>query len=208
MSNLNTETTIEHRDDQASKLGMWLFIFTELLLFGGLFLVYAVFRLKYAAQFHEAALELNAFIGAVNTVVLLISSMTIAMSVTAMQKNEIKKCKRLILVTVFLGLVFLVNKYFEWEHKIELKLYPGSDFMLSDKLEAGHKLFFSLYWFMTGLHALHIIIGLTLILIIFKRIHSGRINSENHALLENGGLYWHLVDLIWIFLFPLMYLIS
>ncbi len=198
----------EHRDDQASKLGMWIFIFTELLLFGGLFLVYSVFRRMYPENFHEAALELNVLIGAINTVLLLVSSMTIAMSITAIQKNDIKLCKRLMLVTIFLGLVFLVNKYFEWGHKLELGLYPGSKLMLSGSLERGHILFFGLYFFMTGLHALHIIIGLTFIGILYYNVSKKKINTGNYQLLENAGLYWHLVDLIWIFLFPLLYLIS
>lgn len=196
----------EHRDDQGAKLGMWLFIFTELLLFGGLFLVYSVFRRQYAIAFHEAALELNAFIGTMNTVILLISSMTIAMSVTAIQKNEVKLCKRLLMLTITLGLVFLVNKYFEWGHKFEHGLYPGSKILMG--LEKGHILFFGLYYCMTGLHALHIIIGLVILSIVLIKVTKGNINQENHVFLENGGLYWHLVDLIWIFLFPLMYLIT
>lgn len=198
--------TEEHRDDEASKLGMWLFIFTELLLFGGLFLVYAVFKLQYTENFHEAAKELNAFIGTINTVILLISSMTIAIAVSAIQKNDIVLCKRLIILTIFIGLVFLINKYFEWGHKFEHHLYPGSKEMLS--LEKGQILFFGLYYLMTGLHALHIIVGLTLLAVIYFKVKNGSINQHDYVLLENGGLYWHLVDLIWIFLFPLMYLIT
>jgi cytochrome c oxidase subunit III len=107
----------EHRDDTAAKLGMWIFIFTELLLFGGLFLVYSVFRAEYSREFHQAALELNVTIGALNTVILLLSSMTIAMSLTALQKNNKKLSLRLLAITVLMALVFLVNKYFEWGTK-------------------------------------------------------------------------------------------
>jgi cytochrome c oxidase subunit 3 len=197
---------LEHRDDLGSRLGMWIFIFTELLLFGGLFLVYAVFRSMYSEQFHEAALELNAFIGAINTVILLVSSMTIAMAITAIQKNNRKLSMLLIFITLLLAAAFLVNKYFEWGHKIHLHLYPGSDLML--QLEHGHVLFFGLYFFMTGLHGLHIIIGGVLLLVCFFKVKNKSINSDDNVLLVNGGLYWHLIDLIWIFLFPLLYLIS
>ncbi len=196
----------EHRDDEASKLGMWLFIFTELLLFGGLILVYSVFRMQYPANFHEASLELSVTIGAINTVVLLISSMTIAMAITAIQKKNKKLTLRLISITVFMALVFLFNKYFEWGHKFEHGLYPGSDLM--QLLERGHHLYFSLYFFMTGLHALHIIVGMVLLIICYVKVNKGSIAHDKFVFLENGALYWHLVDLIWIFLFPLLYLIS
>jgi len=196
----------EHRDDEASKLGMWLFIFTELLLFGGLFLVYSIFRHQYYQSFHESSLELSVTIGAVNTMVLLFSSMTIAMALTAMQKNDRKTALIMIAVTLLMAFVFLVNKYFEWGHKFEHGLYPGSPLM--PHLDRGHLLYFSLYFFMTGLHAFHIIVGMVLLFVCFFKVKSGSIRTDKYVLLENGALYWHLVDLIWIFLFPLMYLIS
>lgn len=198
--------TEEHRDDEASKLGMWLFIFTELLLFGGLFLVYSIYRAQYPANFHEASLELNVTIGAINTIVLLFSSMTIAMALTAIQKGNQKLALRLIGVTLLMAVIFLINKYFEWGAKFEHGLYPGSDLM--PLLERGHLLYFSLYFFMTGLHALHIIIGMILLIIVYFKVKNGSINLQRYVLAENGALYWHLVDLIWIFLFPLMYLIT
>lgn len=196
----------EHRDDEASKLGMWLFIFTELLLFGGLFLVYSIFRAEYPLAFHESSLELSVTIGAINTIVLLFSSMTIAMALTAIQKNDQKRALIFIGITLFCAAIFLVNKYFEWGHKFEMRLYPGSPLM--PLLGRGYLLYFSLYFFMTGLHALHIIIGMTLLVVCYFKVKSKNINSKDYVLLENGALYWHLVDLIWIFLFPLMYLIS
>ncbi|HET7733241.1 MAG TPA: cytochrome c oxidase subunit 3 family protein [Paludibacter sp.] len=196
----------EHRDDEASKLGMWLFIFTELLLFGGLFLVYSIYRATYPTSFHEGSLELSVTIGAVNTIALLFSSMTIAMALTAMQKNNKKLALQMIAVTLLMAFVFLVNKYFEWGHKIEHGLYPGSSLM--PLLDRGHLLYFSLYFFMTGLHALHIIVGMVLLFICLFKVRKGTIHHQKYVLLENGALYWHLVDLIWIFLFPLMYLIS
>ena len=198
--------TEEPRDDYAAKMGMWLFIFTEILLFAGLFLVYSVFRFKYPVLFHQGALELNVTIGSLNTVVLLISSMTVAMSLTAMQKNNKKLALTLLFITILCALIFLFNKYIEWGAKFNEGLYPGSELML--KLERGHLLFFSLYFFMTGLHALHIIIGMVILSIAFIKIRKGTLHIGKYMLLENGALYWHLVYLIWIFLFPLFYLIT
>ncbi len=196
----------EHIDSDTGKMGMWLFLFTELFLFGGLFIVYAVMRSKYAADFHHAALELNAFVGATNTVVLLVSSMTVAMSLTAIQQNRSGKAIGLILITLILAGVFMVNKYFEWGHKIGLHLYPGSDVMKT--MPHGEIMFFGLYFMMTGLHAIHVIIGRILLTIVIRKIQSGKISSSHYLLQENAALYWHLVDLIWIFLFPLLYLIT
>lgn len=197
---------VEHRDDVGSKMGMWLFIFTELFLFGGLFLVYAVYRKTYPQEFHDAALQLNVFIGAVNTVLLLVSSATVAMSITAVQKNDSKLCLKLLLVTLLLAGLFLVNKYFEYTHKFEVGLYPGSELMMNVK--HGAYLFVGLYFFITGLHGFHIVVGMILITVAYVKVKSKKITSDNHSLLENVGLYWHLVDLIWIFVFPLLYLIT
>jgi cytochrome c oxidase subunit 3 len=202
-------STTEHSefiDSDTGKMGMWLFLFTELFLFGGLFIVYAVMRSKYAVDFHHAALELNAFVGATNTVVLLVSSMTVAMSLTAIQQKRGGKAMGLLFITLLLAGVFMVNKYFEWGHKFSLHLYPGSDVMKT--LPHGEIMFFGLYFMMTGLHLLHVIIGGVLLTIVLFKINSGKINSEHYLLQENGALYWHLVDLIWIFLFPLLYLIT
>ncbi len=205
MSDTNIHTE-EHRNDDASKLGMWLFIFTELLLFGGLFLVYSIYRAQYPHNFHEGSLELSVTIGAINTIVLLFSSMTIAMALTAMQRNNKKLAMTMIVVTLVMAVVFLINKYFEWGAKFHHGLYPGSDLMAL--LERGHLLYFSLYFFMTALHAFHIIVGMVLLIVVLLRVKSNRIHAHKYVLLENGALYWHLVDLIWIFLFPLLYLIS
>lgn len=200
------ENHSEHYDPVASKMGMWVFIFTELLLFGGLFIVYSVLRYSNQEAFHLASRELDKVIGTVNTVILLVSSMTIAMSVSAIQLGNKKFTLFLISVTMALGVVFLVNKYFEWSLKIEHGLYPGSSILQG--FGNGDTLFFGLYFFMTGLHALHIIVGLVIMSVILRRVQAGRIIRERYSLLENGALYWHLVDLIWIFLFPLFYLIS
>jgi cytochrome c oxidase subunit III len=195
-----------HRDDQTSKTGMWLFLFTEMLLFGGLFVVYSVYRYRNADAFHMAARELNVVIGTVNTIILLTSSTTIAMSITALRLRNKRLSLILLGTTVILGLAFLVNKYFEWGEHFRQHIYPGSSVLALRG--HGDVLFYGLYFFMTGLHALHIIIGLVFILIITVSISKNKINPENYVLHENSGLYWHLVDLIWIFLFPLFYLIT
>jgi cytochrome c oxidase subunit III len=170
-----------------------------------LFIVYSVYRFKHPVQFHLAAEELDVTIGLINTIILLISSMTVAMSITALQLGNKKLTLILLVATIVLALVFLVNKYFEWGAKIHHDIYPGSEFLLS--LSKGDMLFFGLYFFMTGLHALHIIVGLVLLSVVFVKVKNGSVNQNRVSLLENGGLYWHLVDLIWIFLFPLFYLI-
>ena len=194
------------RDDVGAKLGMWVFIFTEILLFGGLFLVYAVMRHRYPEDFHLASQQLNTFIGALNTVVLLASSMTVAMSITAIQKKNKGLATLLLVITLVCAGIFLVDKYFEWGHKISMALYPGTELM--ESLRYGYILFFSLYFFMTGLHLLHLVIGAIILTIALVKVRMGLINEERYVLLENGALYWHLVDLIWIFLFPLLYLVT
>jgi len=204
MSDIHSNS--EQQDDEAGKMGMWLFLFTELFLFGGLFLVYAVFRTKYSADFHSAASELNTFIGTLNTVFLLTSSMTVAMSITAIQKNNRSLAMLLIFITIILAALFMVNKYIEWSHKFEFRIYPGSPVLKT--MGRGELLFFGLYYMMTGLHALHVFVGMVLLSINLVKIKNGKINQSHYLLLENSGLYWHLVDLIWIFLFPLLYLIT
>ncbi len=199
-------TALVHRDDEGSKIGMWLFIFTELLLFGGMFIVYAVYRFKNPVAFHLAHEELDTFVGTLNTVILLISSMTVAMSITAVQTGNKRRAINLITITIILALVFMVNKYFEWSGKFGHGIYPGSEKLL--QLGQGEVLFFGLYFAMTGLHALHIIIGVTLLAVMLVKVMDDKINSGYFVQLENSGLYWHLVDLIWIFLFPLFYLIA
>jgi cytochrome c oxidase subunit 3 len=194
-----------NRDAEASKLGMWLFLFTELLLFGGLFVVYMVYRMLNPESFLKASMQLNVAMGTINTVVLLLSSMTVAMAITAIQKGDRKKSLMLLYITIGAALVFMVIKFFEWNAKIHHGLFPGMDTF--NNLPKGESLYFYLYFFMTGLHALHILIGGVIISVVIARTKSGRIGPDNYSLTENAGLYWHLVDLIWIYLFPLFYLI-
>jgi len=201
---MSTHTNI-HRDDLSSKLGMWLFLFTEMLLFGGLFVVYTIYRYLNPTAFHQAAQELSIFVGTLNTIILLCSSASIAMSITAIRLKNKKAALLLLGVTIILGLAFLVNKYFEWGNHLREHIYPGSAILALRG--QGDVLFYGLYFFMTGLHALHIIIGLVFIGVVTVSVSKNRITHNNFSLLENSGLYWHLVDLIWIFLFPLFYLI-
>jgi cytochrome c oxidase subunit 3 len=194
-----------HRDDEASKMGMWLFLFTELLLFGGLFLVYTIYRYLNADAFLHSSYSLNVILGTVNTVVLLTSSWTVAMAVTAMQKGNIRLSVKLIDATIFFAMVFLVIKYFEWTAKFEHGLFPGMDHY--NQLEPGGRLFFFLYYFMTGLHGLHVIVGGIILMFVLHAIQNKKTTPGKYMFLENAALYWHLVDVIWIFLFPLFYLI-
>lgn len=206
MSDHNAEVIHVHRDDVGARMGMWLFLFTELLLFGGLFLVYGVYRHEYADQFRVAAMALNTTVGALNTIILLTSSLTVALSIAALQKGNKALSLMLLVITNILAFAFMINKYFEWAEKIHHGIYPGSEAMLS--LPNGQILFYGLYYIMTGLHGLHVIIGLVFICIVMGFIITGSVNKDSYVKLENAGLYWHLVDLIWIFLFPLFYLIQ
>ncbi|MFA8299990.1 MAG: cytochrome c oxidase subunit 3 [Hyphomicrobiales bacterium] len=205
MQNSQAHIVHEHRDDEASRMGMWLFLFTELLLFGGLFLVYSVYRYLNHDAFAAASLELNTFIGVMNTVALITSSLTVALSITAIQNNKPRLAILFLILTLLFAVFFTVNKIIEYNHKIHTGLFPGQE--VFDSLPPGEQLFFLLYFFMTALHALHVIVGGTFIVFIIVYIKKGRVKSDNYIIHENAGLYWHLVDLIWIFLFPLLYLI-
>jgi len=204
----SAQGTVEHihRDDEGSRLGMWLFLFTELLLFGGMFLVYAVYKFTHSEQFHIAAKELNTLFGALNTIILLTSSLTIVLAIVAISRGQKYLSLFFQLMTLAMAGGFLVNKYFEWSAKIAHGIYPGSEKLLEK--ESGEILFFGLYYVMTGLHGLHVIIGMVLIGVMTWWTWKDKINQSQFVRLESAGLYWHLVDVIWIFLFPLFYLIS
>lgn len=196
---------IPHKDYTGAKLGMWLFLFTELLLFGGMFLLYAVYLKRYPHEFAAGGKQLNWFMGSVNTVILLTSSLLVAMSVTAIQRDEPRRAVALIGGTILCAAGFMTVKYFEWSAKIGHGVYPGSAHLKAGA--PGESVFFSLYYMTTGIHGLHVLIGGALLGWIATRVKAGTVNSGEFVLLENGALYWHLVDLIWIFIFPLYYLI-
>ncbi len=201
---MSTETG--HIDRQGKKMGMWFFLFTEILFFGGMFLLYSIFRYKYAQDFHRGAAGENLLLGTVNTVILLTSSYTIALSIAAVRKGKKLLSSRLQAVTILMGLAFLTIKYFEWSAKITLGLFPDSPVLL--KLGKGEILFFGLYYVMTGLHGLHVLVGCVVIAFMLSFTLAGTINREKYARLENAGLYWHFVDIVWIYLYPLFYLIT
>ncbi len=194
-----------HSDETGKKLGMWLFLYTEIILFGGLFVLYAVYFARYTPEFIEGGKELNRLFGLMNTVILLISSFTVAAAITAIQKKESRIAMAGLGASIACAFIFLVNKYFEWGYKIGHGIYPNSE-RLADG-PGGLNIFFGLYYIITGLHGIHIIIGMTLLTVSLIYIKTGRITHSRFALLENSGLYWHLVDLIWIFIFPLFYLV-
>jgi cytochrome c oxidase subunit 3 len=195
-----------HRDDVGARMGMWLFLFTELILFGGMFILYSVYRYKYPADFHLAAKELNTIVGTFNTAILLTSSLTMALSITAIQRKQKALSIFFQFITIVLALGFMVNKYFEWTAKFHHGIYPGSETLLGKP--SGEIVFFGLYYVMTGLHGLHVIIGIVLIAVMMRFTSKEIITSDSYVKLESAGLYWHLVDIIWIFLFPLFYLIT
>ena len=194
-----------HKDDAGAKLGMWLFLFTELLLFGGLFLLYAVYLKRYPHEFAVGGRQLDWTLGAANTAILLTSSLFAAMAVTAVQRAELRRAVLLICGTILCAAGFMVIKYFEWCAKIGHGIYPGSEHLTGGA--PGESVFFSLYFMTTGIHGLHVLIGGALLAWIAVRVRGGAVTADNYILLENGALYWHLVDLIWIFIFPLYYLV-
>lgn len=204
MSGIAQESHTVHKDYEGSKLGMWLFLFSEILLFGGLFLLYSGYRAMYPLEFHNGGQHLDTFIGVLNTVILLTSSLTVAISISAMQRGNRKLTLQCLAATIGLGLLFLVDKYIEWMGEIRRGIYPNGPGLL--KLPDGEKIFYGLYYCMTGLHGLHVIGGLTVLGVMFYFVRQGKINAADFNRLENGGLYWHLVDVIWIFLLPLLYL--
>ena len=193
-----------HKDYTGAKFGMWLFLFTELLLFGGLFLIYGVYRSMHEPEFHHAAAELNRFMGVTNTIVLLTSSLTMVLSVSALQRGRIGRSVAWLWVTLGCATTFLVIKFFEWRAKYDHHIWPGSDHL--HELPHGEGLFFNLYFMMTGLHGIHVIVGMAIMFVVLFKIRSGAVDQDRYPMLEYTGLYWHLVDLIWVFLLPLFYL--
>ncbi len=187
------------------KIGMWLFLYSEIILFGGLFVLYAAYFHEHPESFAVGGKELNRVIGALNTVVLLLSSFTVAASITAIQRGSRKLTIGLLGFSIFCGFIFLVNKYFEWGAKIHHGIYPNSETLANG--EPGLNIFFGLYYVITGLHGLHVIIGMVLLSISLVLVLVGKIDGSRLSMLDNSGLYWHLVDLIWIFVFPLFYLV-
>jgi cytochrome c oxidase subunit 3 len=198
---------LEQQRETAS-LGMWIFMMTEVMFFGGLFLTYTVYRAKYPLAFAQASRELDVLKGGINTAVLIASSFTMALAVWASQVGKRKLLVLFIALTMILGGVFLGIKYFEYAHKFEAHLVPGPNFQFPGTEGARAQIFFSLYFGMTGMHAVHMIIGEGILLFLLIFAWRGKYTTKYHTPVENVGLYWHFVDIVWIFLFPLLYLVD
>jgi cytochrome c oxidase subunit III len=195
---------------EADELGMWLFLVTEIMFFGGLFLAYTIYRMEDEAAFAAASHHLDLFLGTLNTAVLLVSSLTMALAVEAAKTSRHQRLVRLLIATLILGSVFLGIKGIEYHHKYEHGLMPilGLPFEWTGP-SAGHaELFFDLYFVMTGIHALHMIIGLGIMAILVAKAARGGLLGDFSAPVHITGLYWHFVDIVWVFLFPFLYLIG
>jgi cytochrome c oxidase subunit 3 len=209
------------QQEGAAKLGMWLFLCTEVLMFSGLFLAYFIIRTLYPDMLLASGEQLNKVAGGINTVVLITSSWTMALAVRCAQVNDQKGLQRNLILTIAFAFCFMVVKYFEYSAKIHhglLPAGPNNDWYTAHiaSLHDGHatvlpkyaKMFFGLYFTMTGLHGVHVVLGIGVLGWTLLRARRGDFSSENYVAVENVGLYWHIVDLVWIFLFPLLYLVK
>ena len=193
---------------EASSLGMWLFIAQEVMFFGGMFLAYTVYRNLYPVAFAEASHHLDWKLGGINTAVLILSSLTMALAVRAAALGHRRQIVLFLIATVVLGSIFLGVKIVEYGDKFEHHLVPGPHFQFPGPHARPAQIFYSLYFAMTGLHALHMIIGIPILLVLAWQSHRGRYGPAYHTPVEMTGLYWHFVDIVWIFLFPLLYLVG
>ena len=195
------------QEHEAGKEGVWIFLATEVMMFGALFVGYFLYRGMYYDGYLEGGELLDWRLGAFNTLVLLLSSFTMAQAVTDTMQGNNKKALKNVWITVACSVIFLVVKYFEYKGKIGAGLFPGLDMWAYEAQNPSLKLFMTIYFAMTGLHGIHIIVGIGLMLWIIKRLKNDEFNEKYYTAVEGVGLYWHIVDIIWIFLFPLMYLI-
>ena len=191
-----------------SKEGIWLFMVTEILMFGGLFVGYFIMHAIYPEMFAEGASHLSWKMGAFNTVVLITSSWTMAYSINLIQTGKSKQANATLAITILCGLIFMVVKYFEYTHKIHAGLLPGNFFHYADAKASNLSMYFGLYFCMTGMHGFHVLIGMSLIGWVLYRNMRGDFNEHYYTAVEGVGIFWHIVDLIWIFLFPLLYLVG
>jgi cytochrome c oxidase subunit III len=196
------------QQQEASTLGMWLFLATEIMFFGGLFLGYTVYRAMYPAVYGEASRHLDIVFGTINTAILLCSSLTMAMGVHEAQLGNRKMLIVFLLLTMVLGTAFLGIKFYEYYQKYQENLIPGPGFVWEGPDARHASLFFIFYFVMTGMHALHMIIGIGLMTVLVIMTVRGKFNAIYYSPIELGGLYWHFVDIVWVFLFPLLYLVE
>jgi cytochrome c oxidase subunit III len=214
VSTAHHSTARQHQFDdleqqyEASTLGMWVFLTTEIMFFGALFLGYAVYRGMYSEAFHAASRHLDITLGSINTAALLCSSLAMALAVRSIQIGARRAAVMFLALTILLGAVFLGIKGVEYYHKYEESLIPGIGFHFEGAESRHAQIFFSFYFVMTGMHALHMVIGIGLLAIMGWMTRSGRLSPEYFSPVEMTGLYWHFVDIVWVFLFPLLYLID
>ena len=208
----------EEQQRDASNLGMWIFLGTEVMFFGGLFCAYLIYRLMYFGDFGAASKSIDAALGGANTAVLICSSLTVVLAIWGAQTARRGLMLSMLVLTMLFGLAFLGVKGYEYYQKFQEHHVPGPSFSFENVPIPGHpdqhanprhaEIFFSLYFIMTGLHALHMVVGLGIFTWLLIMAWRGRFTPEYHTPLEIGGLYWHFVDMIWIYLFPLLYLID
>jgi cytochrome c oxidase subunit 3 len=204
---------LHHFDDaeqqkEAATLGMWTFLITEILFFGGLFAAYVVYRTAYPEAWTAGSHHLDITLGAVNTVILIGSSLTMALAVHSAQIGKNRLLIIFLILTVLLGSAFLGVKAIEYHHKYEQNHIPGPAFSYPGPIEGQMQLFFALYFAMTGMHALHMVIGIGLLLNLIRQARRGRFSTAYNTPVDMVGLYWHFVDIVWVFLFPLLYLLG
>jgi cytochrome c oxidase subunit 3 len=191
---------------EASILGMWTFLATEILFFGAMFMAYITYRSIYPQAFAEASKHTIVLYGTINTAILLTSSLTMVLAVHAIQENDLKWLVRYLLCTILLACGFLVIKGLEYHDDLTEKLWPGPNF--KPGLPPQAQIFWFLYWSMTGLHALHVTVGVVLLSIMAWMGKRGRFSADYYNPVDVSALYWHFVDIVWIFLYPLLYLIN
>ena len=214
MSDVADHPALAHHFDslaqqsEATTLGMWVFLVTEVLFFGGLFATYMIYRSWYPDAFAAASHELDVTLGTINTVVLITSSLTMALAVHAAQLGQRKPLMIFLILTMILGAAFLGIKSVEYYHKFAEHHVPGPGFQFEKEHLQHAQIFFSLYFVMTGLHAIHMIVGIGIMLVMLWWSYNGTITEDYGSPIEISGLYWHFVDIVWIFLFPLLYLIG
>lgn len=194
--------------EHALRLGMWVFLGSESLLFAGLFGLYASYRTTYTASFARAAAHNEEWIGSTNTFVLILSSFFVAWSIHCMRQGRTRACAWSLVVTLLLGGLFLGFKSLEYAHHLSVGIAPGSHYTFAELPEHGARLFFTLYYCLTGLHAIHVLAGMAILTWILLRVVRRKTVPKRHVELELGGLYWHLIDVVWIFLWPILYLIK
>lgn len=196
-----------------TKQGVWVFMLSEILMFGGLFVAYFIFHNKFPETFHEGSQMLDWKLGAVNTVVLLLSSYTMANAIHQLQSGKSKLASTNLWITFFCAMAFMVVKYIEYSHKFHVGTLPGKFFNITEHADhvvqnANLAMFYSFYFVMTGLHGIHVLVGMGMIFWMIRRVNRGYYNSHYYTGVEGVGLYWHVVDLVWIYLFPLLYLVG